>query len=115
MATAVGATPGAPPAEAKTAGGPSKNSADVPEVPSQGAIQGAMGAVMGAARACVAGMDDPSRAQVTFASSGTVSNVSVSGAASGKPAAGCIVAALKRAKVGPFQKPTYSVGVTIRP
>jgi len=114
MATAVGANPAAP-AEAKTASGPAKNSADVPEVPSQGAIQGAMGAVMGAARACVAGMDEPSRAQVTFNSAGTVSNVSVSGAAGGKPAAGCIVAALKRAKVGPFQKPTYSVGVTIRP
>lgn len=115
MATAVGATPAAPPAETSTPSGPAKNSADVPEVPSQGAIQGAMGAVMGAARACVAGMDEPSRAQVTFSNSGAVSNVSVSGAASGKTAAGCIVAALKRAKVGPFQKPTYSVGVTIRP
>ena len=51
----------------------------------------------------------------TFVSSGTVSAVSVSGAASGKPAAGCIVSALKRAKVGPFQRSSYSVGVTIRP
>lgn len=115
MATAVGANTAAPGAGEATPSGPAKHSADVPEIPSQGAIQGAMGAVMGSARACVAGMEDPSRAQVTFVSSGAVSAVSVSGAASGKPAAGCIVSALKRAKVGPFQRSSYSVGVTIRP
>ncbi|MBI5536914.1 MAG: hypothetical protein HY898_29610 [Deltaproteobacteria bacterium] len=90
-------------------------SGDIPEAPSQGAIQGALGAVMGAARACVAGMDEPSRAQITFGSDGHVQSVTVSGAASGKPAAGCIVAALKRAKVTPFQRSSFSVGVTIRP
>lgn len=113
MDKAVGGSTPAPKADEPAAKAP--HSADVPEVPSQGAIQGAMGAVMGQARSCVAGMDEPSRAQVTFVSNGSVSAVSVSGPAAGKPAAGCISAALKRAKVTPFQKPSFSVGVTIRP
>jgi len=95
-------------------GGKSKSST-VPEQPPQGSVQAAIGSVMGGAKACVAGADDVSRAQITFSSSGSVSNVSVSGWASGKGAAGCIKGALKGANVGPFSKPTYTVGVTIRP
>jgi hypothetical protein len=95
-------------------GGKSKSST-VPEQPPQGSVQAAIGSVMGGAKACVAGADDVSRAQITFSSAGSVSNVSVSGWASGKGAAGCIKAALKGANVGPFSKPTYTVGVTIRP
>jgi hypothetical protein len=44
-----------------------------------------------------------------------VSSVSVSGWASGKPAAGCIKSALQGANVGAFSKPSFTVGVTIRP
>jgi hypothetical protein len=113
MATAVGA-------ENKKADEPTKSTAgadpgSLPETPSQGAIAGAIGSVRDAARACVAGMDEPSRATITFASNGSVSNVSVGGAAAGKPAAGCIQAALKRARVSPFKKDSFSVGVTVRP
>jgi hypothetical protein len=95
-------------------GGKSKSST-VPEQPPQGSVQAAIGSVMGGAKGCVAGADDVSRAQITFSSSGTVSNVSVSGWAAGKGAAGCIKAALKGANVGAFSKPTYTVGITIRP
>lgn len=113
MATAVGAE------TTKTDETPKSTSTvdpgSLPETPSQGAIAGAIGSVRDAARACVAGMDEPSRATITFASNGSVSNVSVGGAAAGKPAAGCIQAALKRARVSPFKKSSFSVGVTVRP
>ncbi len=88
---------------------------NIPEQPSQGSLQAAIGSVMGGAKACVAGADDVSRAQVTFSSSGAVSNVSVTGWAASNGASGCIKSALKGANVGPFSKPTFTFGVTIRP
>lgn len=94
--------------------GPQFAAGSVPQKPSQGAITGALGAVLGGARACV-GPDDPiSRATVTFASAGNVTSVSVSGGAVGKPAEGCIKAALSKAKVAPFAEASYSAPVTIR-
>ena len=100
------------PAAAVTDGTPSAG--NVPQKPSQGAITGALGAVLGGARACV-GPDDPiSRATVTFASAGNVTSVTVSGGAVGKPAEGCIKAALSKAKVAPFAEASYSAPVTIR-
>ena len=54
---------------------------NVPQKPSQGAVTGALGAVLPRARACL-GPDDPiSRATVVFSSGGSVQSVSVSGAA----------------------------------
>lgn len=88
---------------------------NVPDQPAQGAVTSAVGGVMGGARACVSGADDVSRATITFGSSGAVQSVSVSGWAAGKPAASCIQGALKGANVGPFSKPTFAFGVTIRP
>jgi hypothetical protein len=83
--------------------------------PSQGAIQGALGAALPAARACL-GPDDPiSRASVTFQSDGTVQSVTVTGGAAGKPAEACIRSALMRAKVPPFATPTFTAPATIRP
>jgi hypothetical protein len=87
----------------------------IPEQPSQGSVQAAIGTVMGGAKACVAGADDVSRAQITFGSGGTVTGVSVSGWATSHGATGCIKGALQGAKVGPFSKSSYTVGVTIRP
>lgn len=113
MATAVGAETTKTDEPPKSA--PVVDPGSLPETPSQGAIAGAVGSVRDAARACVAGMDEPSRATITFASNGSVSSVSVGGAAAGKPAAGCIQAALKRARVSPFKKSSFSVGVTVRP
>ena len=118
MAKAAGADAKGSSASAATepaAGGKASGNTNLPEQPSQGSVSSAMGSVMGGAKACVAGADDVSRAQVTFASGGTVSSVSVSGWAAGKGAAGCIKSALKGAKVGAFSKPTFTVGVTIRP
>jgi hypothetical protein len=60
--------------------------------------------------------DDPvSKATITFASSGAVQSVLVTGAAAGKPAEACIKTALGKAKVPPFAQPTYSASVTVRP
>jgi hypothetical protein len=87
----------------------------VPLKPSQGAIQGALGAALPAARACL-GPDDPiSHATITFGSDGTVQNVGVSGGAAGKPAEACIRNALKRARVAPFAQPTFTATATVRP
>ena len=118
MARAAGSEKGLPGEEkAEPASGPGgkSKSSTIPEQPPQGSVQAAVGSVMGGAKACVAGADDVSRAQITFSSSGTVSNVSVSGWASGKSAAGCIKAALQGANVGPFAKSSFTVPVTIRP
>ncbi len=83
--------------------------------PSTGEVQAALGAVMGSARACVAAHDQPSRAAVTFGSDGRVSGVSVSGGAAGTPASACIEGALRRARVAPFSKASFSAAATIRP
>jgi hypothetical protein len=83
--------------------------------PSAGAAQAAVGAVLGAARSCIAGQARPSSATIVFGSSGEVSQVSVSGEAAGTPAAGCIESALKKARVQPFAAPTFSLAVTVRP
>jgi len=115
MAGAVGASKDEGADKKDKASGPSVDPASIPETPSQGAIQGALGTVMGGAKACVAGMDAPSRASVTFNSNGSVSRVSVSGPAAGGAAGSCIQAALKGARVGPFKRSSYTVGVTIRP
>ncbi len=83
--------------------------------PSAGAAQAAVGAVLGAARACVSGHPKPSSAQIVFGSDGQVQNVSVSGPAAGTPAASCIETALKKARVQPFAASSFSLGVTVRP
>jgi hypothetical protein len=118
MEKAVGGTEKASPESQgaePASGGPKPRSQNIPEQPSQGSVAAAIGAVMGNAKACVAGADDVSRAQITFSSNGSVSNVSVSGWAAANGAAGCIKAALKGANVGPFAKPSYTFGVNIRP
>jgi hypothetical protein len=89
--------------------------AEIPEKPSTGAVQAAIGAVMGGARACVAGQQEASSATVTFGSDGRVQSVSVAGPAAGTPAEACIKAALSKALVQPFARPTFSVGAKVRP
>ncbi|WP_437278400.1 hypothetical protein WME90_45490 [Sorangium sp. So ce375] len=88
---------------------------NIPEQPSQGSVQAALGSVMGGAKACVAGADDVSRAQITFSSTGQVSKVNVSGWAASNGQSSCVQSALKGANVGPFSKPSFSVSATIRP
>lgn len=97
------------------AGGPTNAPVgNVPQKPSQGAVTGALGAVMPGARACL-GLDDAiSKAAVVFTSAGTVQSVNVTGSAAGKPAEACIKNALMKAKVQPFAEPTYTAPVTIR-
>jgi len=87
----------------------------VPLRPSQGAIQGALGAVLPSARACLGPDDAISHAAITFGSDGSVVNVGVSGGAAGKPAEGCIRVALMKARVAPFAQPTFTGTVTVRP
>lgn len=104
----------APKTPAAATTGVSAPTGNVPQKPSQGAVTGALGAVLPGARACL-GPDDPvSRASVVFASSGTVQSVNVSGHAAGKPAEACIKGALLKAKVQPFAEPTYTANITVR-
>lgn len=95
--------------------GPRVDPGSIPEKPSQGAIQGALGSVMGAARSCVAGMDAPSRATIVFGSDGSVKSVSVGAPAAGTPAESCIRSALSRARVPPFKSSSFTFGVNVRP
>jgi hypothetical protein len=88
---------------------------DLPAKPSSGAVQVALGAVLGGARHCVAGDDAPSSAVVVFGSDGRVQQVTVSGAAAGKSSATCIEAQLSRARVQPFAASSFSVNATVRP
>jgi len=89
--------------------------ANIPLKPSQGAVSGAIGAVLPSARQCL-GPDDPvSQATIVFQSNGSVQSVSVTGGAAGKPAEACIKLALKNAKVAPFAQATFSASATIRP
>ncbi len=83
----------------------------LPTKPSQGAVRGAVGAVLGGARACLTADDPVAHATVTFGSSGGVQGVSVSGGG-GKD--GCIRGALSRARVAPFSQPSFSTSVTVR-
>lgn len=116
MAQAVGGSTEKPVnADDATPAAGSTGSQKIPEQPPQGSVASAINSVKGGARACVAGADDVSNASVTFASSGVVSSVSVSGWAANNGKAECVKAALKGANVGPFSKPTFTVSVPIRP
>jgi hypothetical protein len=88
---------------------------DIPELPGQGAVTGAIGAQRGAARACVEDFEAPSRATIVFGSNGSVQSVSVAGPAAGTKAEGCIRAALSKANVGPFRRATATATATISP
>lgn len=89
--------------------------AGIADRPSPGAIQAAVGSVMGAARACTAGLTGASRAAVTFGSDGQVRSVTVSGPAQGTGAEACIQTALGRARVQPFARSSYTVKLSVRP
>lgn len=83
--------------------------------PSQGAVTGALGAVLPAARECLGEDDGVSRARVIFGSDGSVQSVSLTGFAAGKPSEACIKGALSKAHVPPFAEASYGATVTVRP
>lgn len=87
----------------------------LPQEPSVGAVQAALGQVLGSARVCVAGHSDSSRATVTFDSTGVVRAVSVTGPAQGTPAEKCIQTALSAARMAPFAQSSFSARTTVRP
>jgi len=89
--------------------------AGVPDAPSQGAVRSALAAQLATAKACVEGDEAPSHASLTFGPDGKVRSVTVSGPAAGTPAEDCIRSSLLRANVGPFSRPTFIVGLTLRP
>jgi hypothetical protein len=94
---------------------PAVSSGGLPDRPSAGAVQAAVGSVLGAARSCLAGQLEPSSARVVFASDGSVQAVQVSGPAAGTPAGSCIESAFKKARVQPFAAPSFSFGTKVRP
>jgi hypothetical protein len=102
----------APPTAADTSTGATGN---VPGKPSQGAVSGAIGAVMPAARACLEAEDPVSHATIVFRSDGSVKSVSIDGGIAGKPQEACVRAALMRAHVPPFAQPDFMGFATIRP
>jgi hypothetical protein len=87
----------------------------LPDRPSTGAVQAAVGSVLGAARSCLAGQLEASGARVVFGSDGSVQSVQVSGPAAGTPAASCIESAFKKARVQPFAAPSFSLATKVRP
>ena len=113
MTGAVGAD-GKPVAATPAANAPLFAAGSVPQKPSQGAVTGALGAVLPSARACLGPDDAVSRASITFTSAGTVQSVGVSGGAAGKPAEACIKGALSKAKLTPFAEATYTANITVR-
>lgn len=94
---------------------PAESMGATPEKPALGAVQAAVGAVLGSARACVAGQDGASQATIVFGSDGKVTSVAVSGPAAGTNAEACIKAALSKARVQPFSRPTFAASTAIRP
>jgi hypothetical protein len=87
----------------------------LPDRPSTGAVQAAVGSVLGAARSCLAGQLEASGARVVFGSDGSVQSVQVSGPAAGTPAGSCIESAFKKARVQPFAAPNFSLATKVRP
>jgi hypothetical protein len=78
-----------------------------------GAVQGAIGVALPAARACLGAGDSSTRAAVTFKSDGTVGDVLISGGGGG-PRERCLRSALSRAQVPPFAEPSFAYTVTVR-
>jgi hypothetical protein len=117
MHQAVGVTSSPAPAATTTADSPvaAMESGSAPLKPPQGAIQGALGVSLPAARGCL-GPDDPiSHATITFRSDGSAQKVSISGGAVGKPAEACIRSALMNTRVPPFVQATFTASTTVRP
>jgi hypothetical protein len=88
---------------------------NLPDKPSTGAVQVAIGSVMEAARACVVGQQASSRASVRFGSDGRVAAVNLSGPAAGTAAGRCVESALGGARLQPFSRPSFVVNLSVRP
>lgn len=101
--------------EEQPGAGPGGNPNAKQEKPSNAAVLGALGAVRGAVKACIADTDKPTRISVTFQSNGSVKSVVVSGGAAGKPAEACVQAAVKKARVAPFAMDTFSTSFSVSP
>jgi hypothetical protein len=111
MKKRVGATD--QPVEQPVAGG-GGNPAAKQEKPSNAAVLGALGAVRGAVKACIADTDKPTRISVVFQSDGSVRSVSVSGGATGGAEA-CVQAAVRKARVAPFMADSFSTSFSVSP
>jgi hypothetical protein len=104
------------PASPGAMGEPSPGGAgNLPLRPASGAVQGAVGAVLPAARYCMAPGDSVSHATITFKSDGSVQGVAITGDSAGQPAEACIRTRLSAARVPPFSSPTFTWSVTVRP
>lgn len=98
----------------ETAQGPSGPAAKQ-DKPSQGAVLGAIGAVRGAVKGCLDGIEAVTRVGLVFGSDGSVKSVSVSGGAAGKSAEACVKAAAMKARVAPFNDDSFSTSFSVRP
>lgn len=101
--------------EQAAATGPTGDPNAKQEKPSKAAVSGALGAVRGAVKACIADTETPTRINVTFQSDGSVKSVVVSGGAAGKAAEACVQAAVKKARVAPFMDASFSTSFSVSP
>jgi hypothetical protein len=92
-----------------------KDDSPNPPRPSAGALSAVLGVATGAARACVSGAAYDSFATITWASSGKVSSVTVTGWANANGKRACVQGAFSKARVSPFTDPSYTTRVTLRP
>jgi hypothetical protein len=83
-----------------------------PPPPNRGAMLAALAAAAGSASGCrrAGGPSGPGRASVTFAPSGTVTGVTLSGGFAGTPVGACVAGAFKGARVPPFGGSPVTVG-----
>lgn len=115
IAKSVGGDLNAKAPEAEAPAGPASNNATIPKHPPQGAVQAGIKAARSAAKACVAGADAPTQANLTFGSSGAVKSVAVSGWAAENGQSACVKSAFAGVSVGAFQDSSYTAGVVVRP
>jgi hypothetical protein len=87
----------------------------VADRPSQGAVAAALAPVQGDARACLRGQTQSAGVEIEFGSDGRVKSVTIREASLPEATERCIQAALTRARVGPFARPSWLVRHRVRP
>jgi hypothetical protein len=85
----------------------STTASNLPEQPSRSAVRSALGGRAGAVSACDNGSGGTAMAAVTFAGSGSVSSVRVTGVTG--TVAACVSSAVRRARVPPFSRASFNV------
>jgi TonB family protein len=81
----------------------------LPQTPGRASISRALGQLTGRIRQCAGDRTGTASAAITFRSDGSVSDVSMTGPTFGSAALSCMSAAVRGARVEPFQQATFRV------